>query len=469
MGRFASTKLSVSALVLVLRVGKCHSVRCCRVVVPDISLTECEPGHASVLARGLNVQLGALILTARERAELYWPLTSGSMMSRSYWLLGLTALSLGCGQPPVVIDAGGAGGDDSGVPKPKPEVLLLVDTSGSNVVKAGCTPDPVGPRDCLPSCSSGERPRWHDVLEAVVGSFENYRCVELERTAANGATFDEGYMRPFHRLGAQTRQRADGLLDRYWGSVVFGLATFDSMRTYRGASDLVPLENFDVAMSDSVDGQYSYGGMRTRPDGTVSGRLFYPTSSVLHYIDSGIVNSNASEGAFILPSSSLKPGGLAEMKGQLVRVRPFGGTPTAAALDDLYFAFSDQAEGFAPKPHIVLITDGAPDDDFREYPVPGCDCTARGNCPADEDPTLMSCPYPRAVDAAYRLRCGYDPMVCAGPVARIDVVSYLLEDLSSRLASEFIADAGGGSALHTTSLPELKAALDTVLGGIVAP
>jgi hypothetical protein len=395
-------------------------------------------------------------------------------MSVSRWFAGLVACALGCGQPPLIVGDGGVdAGADGGASTPKPHVLLLVDTSGSTTYRADCQCQSFGAcPECLPDCTTTGRPRWHDMLAAISGSFEDYSCTALERSAENGATYDLGYIYPFHRLGAGVGQQADGLLDRYRDKVHFGLATFDGMRTYVGAGDLVT--TFDFTRSIGVDGLYSYGGApggRIRPDGTVVGRVGYPSVTQAHFTDTGIRSAAASDGALILPHEHSDPADAVEhIKQQLAAVRPFGGTPIASALDDLYLAFTENvAVEPDAKRYVILLTDGYPDDDFREYPTPGCDCVARGNCPAGEDLSLMSCPYPTAMEAARVLRCGYDPSTCAGRVAATHVVTLSLADPISQGAMDDIAAAGGGDAIHAYNAQSLSAALDAVMSSILAP
>ena len=68
----------------------------------------------------------------------------------------------------------------------------------------------------------------------------------------------------------------------------------------------------------------------------------------------------------------------------LLRVTPYGGTPIAASLDDLYYFF-DRDINLQPeresgsRPYVILITDGYPDDDYRSF---GCDCAKTGECAA---------------------------------------------------------------------------------------
>lgn len=386
-------------------------------------------------------------------------------------LLWMGVACLGCAKPPVVVDDAG---DDAGSTLAhglKPLVLMLVDTSASMLYTQGCACATAGCTECLPDCDAGQRPRWHAVLSAISGSFESYSCHALQRTGSLGATYDEGYPKPFYALGDEVQQRADGVLDRYASQLAFGLATFDSMRTYVGAGDLVSLSDFDFPRSGGPLGSYSYGSPRTRPNGQAVGELAYPTCDGDLFVDTGIKSAQAPEGALVLPSSVFPPNDvIGHIKQQLRDARPFGGTPTASALDDLYYTFTQDLPGapYYPKRYLVLLTDGAPDDDFREYPSPGCDCAARGDCPADEDPSLMRCPFPAPLAAAHVLHCGYDATLCSGPVRQLHVVGIDVNDAATTAIDSALAEAGGGQARFATTEAELSAALDETMRAILA-
>ena len=170
---------------------------------------------------------------------------------------------------------------------PPPNVLLLVDTSGSMEYKSnrvGC-PDPSEP--CYPKCFPGEanaadheRSRWIELVEVLTGSMQGYACYAHDRSRPDFTTefslgssppYDRSYVKPYHRpisngcvpgpgvlppsaspyefpTGAigfnpfstgsyainyggtcsTFQQSADGLLDAYNGQIRFGLMTFDS-------------------------------------------------------------------------------------------------------------------------------------------------------------------------------------------------------------------------------------------------
>ena len=367
------------------------------------------------------------------------------------------------------------------VPAPLPEseqprVLLLLDTSGSMQWREGCACTSSSCSECLPSCDDAERSRWHRVLEALTGSFARADCETHARTTLDaGLSYDRNYPIPNVKLGDDLAQRDDGLLARFGGYVRFGLATFDSVLAY-GSDDLVPELAFDWPKSRRADGMSSYAGAapesrdraRVRPDGSVVGRLNYPASAGPYQIDTGIRSKAASEGALVLPSPEEdRAARHARITRQLLGVRPFGTSPVAAAFDDLYFAFEDNpAEGPA-RNYVILITDGPADDDFRKFPVPGCDCDSPDTC-AGEDPDTMSCPYPTAANAAHYLRCGYSDQSCAGPVAQLFVIAQAEPVDTLRRELDNIAAAGGSDGPRfVRGLGQLNDALDEALTRIV--
>jgi hypothetical protein len=357
----------------------------------------------------------------------------------------------------------------------QPRVLLLLDTSGSMQWREGCACSTPSCSECLPSCEAGERSRWHRVIEALTGSFTSADCETTARTAADaGLSYDRNYAIPNVKLADDIEQRNDGLLARFGGYVRFGLATFDSVLAY-GSDELVPEVAFDWPKSRRTEGMSSYAGAdpkrrdraRARPDGSMVGRVNYPASAGPYQIDTGIRSKAASEGALILPNTDEdRATRHARINQQLLGVRPFGTSPIAAAFDDLYFAFEDNAES-ATRSYVVLITDGLADDDFRSFPVPGCDCDSPDTC-AGEDPSAMSCPYPLPADAARYLRCGYSDDRCSGPVAQLFVVAQAAAGDALRRELDNIAAAGGSDGPRfVEGLGQLNDALDDVLTRIV--
>ena len=398
-------------------------------------------------------------------------------------------------QPPVFEEAAAAcAAGECGVAY-RPLVMLLVDTSGSMEYKADCRCTSPGCTECLPDCASGERNRWVDVLEALGGRFEDYGCEQLERTAENGATFDEGYFLPYHRpFGTQGD---DGLLDRYRDRLRFGAATFDGWDTYKGGTPLIEPESFDHFRSSGVDGLWSYNLERDfgydrllAADGSRIGHFRYPGCENDYLMDTGIRDMHAVDGplTFAALPASLDDvlATNAAVQVNLRGTRPYGGTPIPAAFDDLYYLMAMDARMAneralsAPK-FIVHISDGRPDSDYRDL---NCDCGKRdqddpfrcwppidrkgSEVPLQFQADLMHCPYPTAEEAARALRCGRGES-CDGPVSAVHVVGYSSPDADVRTRLDVIAIAGSEQpARFADDATELRAQLEALFEEILA-
>jgi hypothetical protein len=365
------------------------------------------------------------------------------------------------------------------VPAPLPEsqqvrVLLLLDTSGSMQWRETCACETPSCSECLPDCAAGETSRWHRVLEALTGSFAQASCELVPRSSLDaGFSYDRSYAIPDVKLGDDLQQRDDGLLERYGAYVRFGVATFDSVGAYDGADALVPEATFDWSKSRGEQGMSSYAGStsararvaRVRADDSVVGRVNYPASAGPYLIDTGIRSESASEGALVLPrADETRSARHTRIAQQLRGVRPFGTSPVAAALDDVSFALQRNPGG--ARDYVVLLTDGLPDDDFRKFPVPGCDCDSFETC--GEDPRAMSCPYPLPAQAARNLRCGGDKDDDACEAAQLFVLGLANPDETLQGELDGIAAAGGSDSVRFVSgLSELNAALDAIVMRVV--
>lgn len=381
-----------------------------------------------------------------------------------------------CGFPPV---------GDGGVQGVQPLVMLLVDSSGSQERKWDCSCTTPACDECLPDCTNGERSRWIGMLEALTGTFRGFNCQALERTAANGSTYDLGYYLP-HIAPKSSGQDEDGVLDLYAKRLRFGMATFDTWDSYVGAPPLVSVTDFDFSKSVTVDGLWSYNPERAlrmplrRPDGSRIGQIKYPNSTTSYYMDTGIRGPQATEGAVLVASGDVDALAVnARIQASLQQVRPYGGTPIAAAFDDLYYyLWGDLAmqgeRANATRRDLVLITDGYPDDDYRSY---GCDC-ATTESPSDptycggppNDPSMIHCPYPTPEQTAHTLRCGSDEACDGGVVERVYVVGFAIDDADTQKRLDAIAQEGGSTAAHMAPDPQsLRSELQTIFEEIAAP
>ena len=191
-------------------------------------------------------------------------------------------------------------------PVAQPLVLLLVDTSGSMEREADCPCTTPACNECLPDCSLGERNRWVGTIEALAGTLDGYSCERLERTEANGATFDIDYFVPHHAPSGVPQD--DGVLDLYRDRLRFGLATFDGRDTYVGEDSLVAISNFDFDESAGVAGMWSYnplfelGHWVQTPQGGLPGEFNYPGDNVSNYMDTGVRGPDAAQGALVMAS-----------------------------------------------------------------------------------------------------------------------------------------------------------------------
>jgi hypothetical protein len=365
------------------------------------------------------------------------------------------------------------------LPNPLPaneqaRVVFLLDTSGSMQWRENCACEAPPCDECLPSCEMGERSRWLEVFEALTGSFSRFGCEARQRASDEHFTYDRDYPIPSLELSPDVKQRDDGILDSFASHIRFGVATFDSMPSY-GSGELVPGQDFDWRKSRSPEGMSSYAGTapgnprepRKRADGSVVGRVSYPGTAGPFIIDTGIRSERASEGALVLPKADeTSPQRKQRIVAQLSGVRPYGTSPVAAALDDLYFALRHHPLEAPAKTFVVLITDGFVDDDFRRFPAPGCDCATFEEC--GEDPGKMSCPYPLAEDAARHLRCGFEADACAGPLQKLYVVSTTAPEPRLQQELDGIAAAGGSEAAHFVSgTSGLYSALDHIVSRIL--
>jgi len=188
------------------------------------------------------------------------------MKPRTLLLRGITALPA-----LVALAAPSVAHAQADMTTPLPNVMLLIDTSGSMEYEADGT---------LPTCnpastaSVNDRSRWVDILEVLTGTIDNYTCDSVDRTAsafktgeyALGGTPPYDYLYPlaYHRpisngctpapgvqssnpfiypagaIGYHVYNSAttcttwsqvskDGLLDAYRNDVRFGLMTFDTL------------------------------------------------------------------------------------------------------------------------------------------------------------------------------------------------------------------------------------------------
>jgi type IV pilus assembly protein PilY1 len=254
--------------------------------------------------------------------------------------------------------------------------------------------------------------------------------------------------------------------------------TFDGKPTYTGAPDLVYYDTFTAnkTLSDTAPGSWSYGGPKP---------IHFPTCTKDYLEDMGVRSAQATEGGLIsiagagctTPPCDIYQTNAAIQK-SLLSTRTFGGTPIAASLDDLYYHFKSDFDDPYTKcreRYAILITDGLPEDDYRKFPTPGCDCEKFGDCPVGTVLTDMKCPYPEADQAAYNLIHGRPTETAQ--MKKLFVVGMSINDAKAKALLNRVASSGGSldtdgdgnEAFFANDPATLTATLDTLLGGLSKP
>lgn len=361
----------------------------------------------------------------------------------------------------------------------RPNILLLVDTSGSmewrtNTLNNECIGRDGGPCNrtstgvslCAPTAPAAEqRNRWTTAIEVLTGSIDNFSCVEVERT--DPAQYDYLYPIshhvplsngvPLNRPGAS--QIGDGILDVYADRVRFGLMTFDNdqdtgQAAYNGMYSYADNRTFRPNMCPD-DTSVNLGAKRESADENqtdiVPGGL---VSMGAHNLDTAALalrNRMVQEALIGRPATGM----LAEMPG----VRPFGGTPIAAMLHDSEYFWTNHPDvrrgaAGAGDPYFrcrtranVLITDGQPNMDYHPFCVGG------------------NCPYPDADQTAMSLA------MTGGnsPGARTYVIAFNAADNQATTALLPIAVAGGTSQVYyANDRPTFSAALSNVIDTVTS-
>ncbi|MFK7988808.1 MAG: pilus assembly protein [Sandaracinaceae bacterium] len=366
----------------------------------------------------------------------------------------------------------------------RPLVMLLVDTSGSMERVSPAPPPettPPTPADpaTLPMCAGSppgdnDRNRWTTVLEALTGTWDesDYYCTTIDRSAYTGEQ-DWNYYLPYNEPPLTATQNLDGILDSYEDRIKFGLMTFDATYTFTDYSHpLLMEESAFMARSDNAGayGGFSYGGPQL---------LMYDGCPDRFMVDSGARNASASSGRLISPGDETADHTLinAQIQDALLRVRPFGGTPTAALLQDFEHFLQTDPDVTTDDPFsgcrsrvALLLTDGQPDSDFRD---PRYDCTrvthAEVGMSADPGDPAPGCPYGTPVDIASDLCVADGSGTCTGPLDALYVVALDVADADALAELRSIAIAGGTTepylATGSTLRDQISAAIDRAAPG----
>lgn len=310
---------------------------------------------------------------------------------------------------------------------PLPNVMLLVDSSGSMEYKVDGSGFPI----CSPDGSlTSEKSRWIDLVEVLTGAIHNYRCQSIDRSSTEfladydlngvsaGRPADTLYENPYHRPmsgecvalpgtintsqpyefpdGAITYREYDassgtctfsqaqnGILDAYATQVRFGLMTFDSL-TDASTGISSGTMNYEQGML----GAWSYN-VGTTPTANPRDCLDAPLP-----FDAGARNAGAPpwEGrmvAFGDPASGSTEYQTkrSQIEKVLLTTRPYGATPIAGMLHDARdFFLNDTSDDplapsrkFGPRedPYVIDSTiqvedEEDPDGDPIDVVIRGC-------------------------------------------------------------------------------------------------
>ncbi|MEI9939649.1 MAG: hypothetical protein WDO69_20715 [Pseudomonadota bacterium] len=315
---------------------------------------------------------------------------------------------------------------DADVNPQMPNVLLLVDTSGSMEYKTSSNVFPACKYDATSVIPNGpvtsEKSRWVDLVEVLTGSITNYECQTLDRGSAAfkneykitgsslpNSPYDFLYANPYHRplsggcapgpgtisttnpadfpsnsfnyhtynntsSSCSFTQAPDGILDAFQSGIRFGLMTFDT----------------DPSPDKGELGTYSYVVGASH-----SGKPIGCTTASPMEVGARNAAAPPWEGRLI-PFGNPQPGSLdyQDKNQQIQQVlrasRPYGATPIAGMLSDARdFLWNDTSDDpvdpsqhFGPSqdPYascrqsvLLLLSDGQPNMDLRGH-CTGNDC-----------------------------------------------------------------------------------------------
>lgn len=335
------------------------------------------------------------------------------------------------------------------VEPPLPNVLLLVDTSGSmEKTVAGGEPT------CIPlsPVTEDQKSRWTKLVEALTGPIQDFSCYAHDRTSSSfiqeytyggEPPYDRNYHIPFHRLlsagctagpgpGNTLRwhyyndatvdcptpwaQTQTGLLDVYRDRIRFSLMTFDTLPDARtGLSGGVP---------DPVGGMRGMWSYFENFQGGGTPAQGHPVACEAQVMEVGARNPAAPlwEGPLIPFPEPNAP--LAEVhatneriQSALIALRPYGATPLAGMLEDARTYLMDDDSywegrplgprgddffrGGCRKSAIVLISDGEPNLDLRPSCAQGPGVGSAGDG--------TGCPYSEPHEIAHTLNSHPNP------------------------------------------------------------
>lgn len=357
----------------------------------------------------------------------------------------------------------------------KPLMMLLVDTSGSMEY----LPDTASAKDVLPSCANtaadmNQKSRWAITAEALTGTISDFRCVRRDRAFYND--FDKQYHIPHFEItkaDGLTLTHAtgtDGVLDAFKDRLKFGLMTFDGVLTTIGGRALEPFTSYEDsgyrAKINGSEGMWSYPIGEKEDSTSVDSfgwvKLDYPTCPTPYGINAGARGPGTTPGSLIsvgeLDSTSAVSAVNEKIQSDLLKIRPYGGTPIAAMLEDFRYYMRNDPDVNAKDPYrecrkryAVLLTDGAPDKLFRDDPSIRCEDQKEGCAGSD------CCPYELETETTKRL-------VTDDKLDKLWVVAFNVQDQTALAALNDIAKEGKSTeAIQVLTASKLRATLSRLM------
>jgi len=353
-----------------------------------------------------------------------------------------------------------------------PNVMLLVDTSGSMERMPACACTTEACTECLPTCSNSptgtnQMNRWSTVLQALTGTYPSFTCRQDARPTSS-AEPDYGYYIPHYSI-TSTTQTSDGVLDTYANRIKFGLMTFDNIATSTTQATLVTQAGWPGsvgASSTGSAGDYSYG---------LDAVFDLPACSTPFQMNNGARNYTATNhGRLLSPGTDATDtiSSANAIQTELLSLRPYGATPTAGMMEDLeYFYDNDPAVNSTGdsyrtcrNQYVILISDGYPNADMRGAPY-NCENVAGDHCPYDQpEVTAARLCQPQngrctgLVDGVFVI--GFNVSGDASAIARLNAIA----TNGGTDASMYTADpADTNQAFLADDLSSLKAAIETAL------
>jgi len=371
------------------------------------------------------------------------------MMKPPRLLLASTALGLGLAGARFAYA-------QSDVNQPLPNVLLLVDTSGSMEYKSGAQEYPT----CDLAGDTSEKSRWIDLVEVLTGQISHYHCQKIDRrksafrteySLSTNLPYDIITDTPYHRpmsgtcvpgpgvlpttnayeyppgaisyhdytdlnLGCTFDQAQDGLLDVFASQVRFAMMTFDTHPDAGTGVDPAPgvAPHYDTG----ITGTWSY-----YLGNPASG---HPTGCPEDQeMEVGSRNAAAPpwEGRMVAFGDPTQPPDVrnAWIQEILLATRPYGATPINGMLHDARdFLWNDTSDDplnpnlpFGPYSDpftadgcrmntIILLSDGEPNLDLRPF----CEAagTPAGQCPYPETPEEIAFDLANVADLNRRVQ-----------------------------------------------------------------